>query len=181
MWNLNSVNQYWFAFNLRLILFHCHNKWCVGVLAWLSVWGEVQICIWPSWCLSLTTGASCSSKSRLVLPFWYQLTWVVPDNRPVSGCLINGVKRLFFSPLWLVLLVCRSVSVEHKHSWYRFVMSVGRSVCLFGKCTVAKWLSGSGCHLGLWVVQTRDGYIRCGWLLSKGKGQFWGWIWGIPF
>jgi len=20
-----------------------------GVLAWLSVWGEVQICIWPSW------------------------------------------------------------------------------------------------------------------------------------
>jgi len=20
------------------------------VLAWLSVWGEVQICIWPSWC-----------------------------------------------------------------------------------------------------------------------------------
>jgi len=21
-----------------------------GVLAWLSVWGEVQICLWPSWC-----------------------------------------------------------------------------------------------------------------------------------
>ena len=21
-----------------------------GVLAWLSVWGELQICIWPSWC-----------------------------------------------------------------------------------------------------------------------------------
>ena len=37
-----------------------------GVLAWLSVWGEVQICIWPNRChhhsLSLT-----SVKSRLVL------------------------------------------------------------------------------------------------------------------
>jgi len=21
-----------------------------GVLAWLSVWGKVQICTWPSWC-----------------------------------------------------------------------------------------------------------------------------------
>jgi len=21
-----------------------------GVLAWLSVWDEVQICVWPSWC-----------------------------------------------------------------------------------------------------------------------------------
>ena len=39
-----------------------------GVMAWLSVWSEVQMCIWPSWChchwLSLA-----SLKSRLVLPF----------------------------------------------------------------------------------------------------------------
>jgi len=40
-----------------------------GVLTWLSVWGEVQICIWPRW-------YHCSSKYRLVLPFCYQLTWV---------------------------------------------------------------------------------------------------------
>ena len=26
-----------------------------------------------------------------------------------------------------------------------------RSVCLSVKCIVAKWLSGSGCHLGCWV------------------------------
>jgi len=24
-------------------------------------------------------------KSRLVLPFWYRLTWVVPDNGPLNG------------------------------------------------------------------------------------------------
>jgi len=25
-------------------------------------------------------------KSRLVLPFWYRLTWLVPDKGPLSGC-----------------------------------------------------------------------------------------------
>jgi len=46
------------------------KKMSGGMLAWLSVWGELQI---------------CSSKSRLVfaflvLPFWYWLTRVVPDK-----------------------------------------------------------------------------------------------------
>ena len=50
-----------------------------GVLAWLSVWSEVQTCIWPSGfhCHSLSLA---SVKSRLVLPFWYRLTRVVPDK-----------------------------------------------------------------------------------------------------
>jgi len=29
---------------------------------------------------------SYSSKSRLVLPFWYRLTRVVPDKGPLNGC-----------------------------------------------------------------------------------------------
>ena len=55
------------------------------MLAWLSVWSEVQTCIWPSGfhCHSLFLA---SGKSRLVLPFWYQLTQVVPDNGPLNGC-----------------------------------------------------------------------------------------------
>jgi len=56
-----------------------------GVLAWLSVWSKAQTCIWRSWChchaLSLA-----SVKSRLVLPFWYRLTWVVPEKGPLKGC-----------------------------------------------------------------------------------------------
>ena len=50
-----------------------------GVLAWLSVCSEVQTCIWPSGfhCHSLSLA---SVKSRLVLPFWYRLTRVVPDK-----------------------------------------------------------------------------------------------------
>jgi len=43
---------------------------------------------------------SCFSKSRLVLPFWYRFTWVVPDKGPLNGCCIfnnshtSGVLRL---------------------------------------------------------------------------------------
>ena len=40
----------------------------VGVLAWLSVWGEVQICIWFSWC-------HCHSLSlAAVNPEWFYLS-----------------------------------------------------------------------------------------------------------
>ena len=58
------------------------------VLAWLSVWSEVQTCKWPSWChchlLSLAP-----VKSRLVLPFWCRLTWVVPDKGLLNGCVVR--------------------------------------------------------------------------------------------
>ena len=60
------------------------------VLAWLSVWSKMQTCIWPSWChchsLSLT-----SVKFRLVLPFWYQPTWVVPEKGPLNGCVCVSI------------------------------------------------------------------------------------------
>ena len=53
------------------------------MLAWLSVWSEVQTCIWPSGfhCHSLSLA---SVKSRLVLPFWYRLTRVFPDKKAVK-------------------------------------------------------------------------------------------------
>ena len=56
-----------------------------GVLAWLSVWSEMQTCIWPSWCHCHSLSFA-SVKSRLVLPFWYWLTWVVPQKGPLNGC-----------------------------------------------------------------------------------------------
>ena len=43
-----------------------------GVLAWLSVWSEVQTCIWPSWCHCHSLSLA-SVKSRLVLPSCYRL------------------------------------------------------------------------------------------------------------
>ena len=54
-------------------------------VVWLSVWSKVQTCIWPSWC-HCHSPSLASVKSRLVLPFWYRLTWVVPERGPLNGC-----------------------------------------------------------------------------------------------
>ena len=43
------------------------KKLSSGVLAWLSVWSEVQTCIWPSLCHCHSLSLA-SVKSRLVLP-----------------------------------------------------------------------------------------------------------------
>ena len=41
--------------------------------------------IWPSWCHCHSLSLA-SVKSRLVfLPFWYRLTWVVPEKGPLNG------------------------------------------------------------------------------------------------
>ena len=54
-----------------------------GVLAWLFVSSDVHICIWPS-CCHCHSLSLAPIKSRLVLPFWYRLTWVVPDKGPLN-------------------------------------------------------------------------------------------------
>ena len=51
------------------------------MLAWLSVWSEVQTC----WCHCHSLFLA-SEKSRLVLPFWYRLTQIVLEKRPLNGC-----------------------------------------------------------------------------------------------
>jgi len=49
------------------------------------VWSKVQTCIWPSWCYCHSLSLA-SVKSRLVLPFWYQPTRVVPDKGSLNRC-----------------------------------------------------------------------------------------------
>ena len=58
------------------------------MLAWLSVWSKVQTCIWPSWCHCYSLSLA-SVKSRLVLPFWYQLTRVIPEKGPLNRCVCS--------------------------------------------------------------------------------------------
>jgi len=56
------------------------------ILLLFAVWSEVQTCIWPSWCHCYSLSLA-SVKSRLVLPFSYWLTRVVPDKGPLNGCM----------------------------------------------------------------------------------------------
>ena len=66
-----------------------------GVLAWLSVWSEVQTCIRPSWCHCHSLSLA-SVKCRLALPFWYRLTQVIPDKGPLNGCMYVCMYVWFF-------------------------------------------------------------------------------------
>ena len=62
----------------------CKN-WVVG--SWRNYLSGARCRrIRPSWCHCYSLSLA-SVKSRLVLPFWYQLTWVVPDKGLLNGCL----------------------------------------------------------------------------------------------
>ena len=76
------------------------------VLAWLSVWSEVQTCIWPSGCHCHSLSLA-SVKSSLVLPFWYSGS---PGQRAVKRvcvCVTYGCSSVF---LWQCCnMLCASV------------------------------------------------------------------------
>ena len=61
------------------------------MLVWLSVWSEVQACR-PSWCHCHSLSLA-SVKSRLVLPFWYRLTWAVPEKGPLKTCVCVSSRK----------------------------------------------------------------------------------------
>jgi len=69
-----------------------------GVLAWLSVWSEVQTCILPS-SYHCYSPSLASGKSGLVLPFWYRLTRVVPEKGPLNGCVYVGMTQFIITDL----------------------------------------------------------------------------------
>ena len=71
--------------------------------------------------MSLPLTVSASVKSRLVLPFWYWLTRVVPEKGPLNGCVCvcGTTKPVLFS--------------YHIRTIQRAVLVV------VGRCIVAGW------------------------------------------
>ena len=77
------------------VLWHCWlggtkgirpvKNWVVGVGMVICLERCADFCIWPSWCHCHSLSLA-SVKSRLVLPFWYQLTWVITEKGPLKGC-----------------------------------------------------------------------------------------------
>ena len=83
------------------------------MLAWFSVWSEVQTCIWPSWCHCHSL-SHAPVKSRLVLPFWYRLTQVVLEKRPLNGCSSSSSS----SSTWTeVMDTCFSMGAFKRANW----------------------------------------------------------------
>jgi len=97
-----------------------------GVMAWLSV------CIWRSWCHCHSLSLA-SVKSRLVLPFSFRLTRVVPDkgplNRYVCVCFyLQGHFDICYFIKYQWLTICcwpavRSSSPTSDH-WWRGLQNV---------------------------------------------------------
>jgi len=73
------------------VLRHCcrdehpaYRKLSDEVLLYVSVWSEVQIiCIWSSRC-QCHPSSLASLKSGIGLPFWFWLTEVVLEKRPLN-------------------------------------------------------------------------------------------------
>ena len=129
-----------------------------GVLAWLSVWSEVQTCIWLSWCHchSLTLA---SVKSRLVLPFWYRPTRVIPVKGPLNRCVcvcvcvcMRACVRVLYLPAinlaWVVAadvhclwMLCKASIVWNTSCWANQALSVQSVSCCFFVNIVLKFTS----------------------------------------
>ena len=65
-------------------------SWVDEMLVWLSVWSMVGAdCLHMVQLMPLhprTPSSLASFKSRMILPFWYRLTQVVPEKRPLNVC-----------------------------------------------------------------------------------------------
>ena len=70
--------------------------WGAGMVICLELGAD---CICPSWCHCHSLSLALL-KSRLVLPFWYRLTRVVPEKGPLNECVcvcatwLNEKRRL---------------------------------------------------------------------------------------
>ena len=126
---------------------HPACKMSEEVLAWLSIWSEVLTCIWPSWCHCHSLSLA-SVKSRLVLPFWYRLTRVVPDKqRAVKQVCVCVCVNVSFN---IALICCDSWDVETSFSVILFVLVIFTRV---KSAQHALWAISADCStfLSLWV------------------------------
>ena len=124
-----------------------------GTLAWLSVWSEVQTCIWPSWCHCHSLSLA-SVKSRLVLPFWYQLTRVVPERGPLNGCVCVSVTLQKAKNYYLRNLACNGwIKLSKRDNWHAVTKNNLLTLLLFIFLLVYGWN---------FVLHSRSVYVRLG-------------------
>ena len=112
------------------------------VLAWLSVWSEVQTCICSSWCHCHSLSLA-SVKSRLVLFFWYRLTWVGPEKWPSNGCVCVCNWRTGGTPKLTEGEIAELIFCTVYDGWYSSLDSVW-SRCMFVDSQSSKPVADNG-------------------------------------
>jgi len=96
-----------------------------GVLAWLSVCSEMQTCIRPSWCHCHSLSLA-SEKSRLVLPFWYLFTRVVPEKGPLNVCVCVCVYWNWLTSARVIVRACCKTSSVMRSYWHKMWLAEQR-------------------------------------------------------
>ena len=65
--------------------------WGAGVVICLQRGADLHM----AQLMPLPLTVSCFSKIQIgLIPFWYQLTWVVPDKGPLNRCVCTGVVNI---------------------------------------------------------------------------------------
>jgi len=126
------------------------KKLSSGVLVWLSVWSEVQTCIWPNWCHCHSLSLA-SVKSRLVLPFWYRLTRVVQEKGTLNGVCVYMYRYTVICWLWL-----------HRLGLYTANSIIKRSAFVLSVYTVyVTWLFTTYVHCNMLIMTSPAWTIHC--------------------
>ena len=150
------------------------------------------ICIWSSWCHChpQTPSFLALFKSTLVLPFWFQLTQVVLEKRPLNGCsivvLLKHRLEVFTVIKQMHFYNCMAVFIFKLHH----MNSIGLDVaCCYTFCTFcvflclsvcwahwwlscAKWLNCSKFHLGRQTRVLKEPYITLGKCTLAPPGEY---------
>jgi len=177
--------------------------WHDGHLAWknwvVRCWSDCLgqgVDLHMALLIPLPLTVSCFSKSRLVVPFWYQLTQVVPDKEPLNGCCCcyTDMRHNIVSYVWIVdelgLSICvhgcksniaslpTTLACEVMQSPPFICPSVCPSVCFHGIFWTDWPLTLIFCmcvghYHGSQGIETEDhtSRSRCGWC-DLDQGQF---------
>ena len=122
----------------------CKNIRVVGCWCGCLSGAGCRLALWPSWCRCHPLSFA-SVKSRLVLPFWYWLTWVVPDKGPLNGCVCVCVSNSG----------CKLPTVTDSCEKYSLGVS-NFLVCYQKLWSQSEWRELFSSHHVLWLSRTHD-------------------------
>ena len=105
--------------------------------------------------MPLPLTVSCFSKIQMVLHFWYQLTWVVPDKGPLMCVLIKNLNRGITESVTVGRINILTTSIHHaRHSqctqlsqiWIDYSAHYSDPKQKFHLANIAFWV------IGLWKM-----------------------------
>ena len=125
-----------------------------GLLAWLSVWSEVQTCTWPSWC-HWHSLSFASVKSRLVFTFLVPALPGSPGQRAVKRVYVPfavNIMTACCAILWILsVFISVIVAVRTLQQMWQYIITYCwryarfMKIYFFPSVLYPTWLLKAGC------------------------------------